>query len=36
MDKARILYEKSGFTSIPESLGATGHTGCDNYMIKDL
>jgi len=36
MDKARILYEKSGFTSIPESLGATGHTGCDNYMIKNL
>lgn len=36
MDKARILYEKSGFTSIPESLGATGHTGCDNYMIKTL
>ena len=36
MKEARVIYDKFGFDPIPSSLGATGHTGCDNYMIKYL
>ena len=36
MKQARVLYEKFGFEPIDSSLGATGHNGCDNYMLKDL
>jgi putative acetyltransferase len=30
------LYEKLGFTRLPEPLGNTGHTGCDIWMIRDI
>jgi len=36
MDAAKRLYRKSGFTTIPKSLGATGHFGCDSFFIREL
>lgn len=30
------MYEKNGFQYIPHSLGNSGHTGCDIFMIKEL
>jgi putative acetyltransferase len=36
MKDAQKLYVKSGFTYIDGPLGATGHTTCDVFMIKDL
>lgn len=30
------LYERSGFDYISSSLGQSGHTGCDLYMLKKL
>jgi putative acetyltransferase len=36
MDDARRLYAKFGFRAIPQSLGATGHFGCDSFFIRDL
>ncbi len=30
------MYEKSGFNHIPASLGNSGHTGCDVWMMRDL
>ena len=36
MDHAKNLYRKSGFRAIPQSLGATGHFGCDSFFIRDL
>jgi len=30
------MYKKYGFTFIPTSLGNSGHTGCDLFMMKDL
>ena len=36
MNEARVIYDKFGFRPIPSSIGATGHNGCDNYMIRDL
>jgi putative acetyltransferase len=36
MDDAKRLYRKSGFSAIPQSLGATGHFGCDSFFIRDL
>lgn len=36
MDDAKRLYRKTGFRSIAQSLGATGHFGCDSFFILDL
>lgn len=36
MDDAKRLYRKSGFRSIAQSLGATGHFGCDSFFIREL
>jgi putative acetyltransferase len=36
MDDAKRLYRKSGFTVIPNALGATGHFSCDSFFIRDL
>ena len=30
------MYKKYGFTFIPTSLGNSGHTGCDLFMMKDI
>lgn len=30
------MYEKNGFEYINHSLGNSGHTGCDLWMIKEL
>ncbi len=30
------MYKKSGFTFIQETLGNSGHSGCDVFMIKEL
>lgn len=36
MENARKLYEKMGFQYLDKPLGATGHTSCDVWMIKEL
>lgn len=36
MHKAIALYEKNGFEMQKSQMGATGHTGCDAYFLKDL
>lgn len=36
MDEAQALYARHGFQPIVSSLGATGHTHCDRYYVKDL
>ena len=36
MDAAAKLYERSGFKRIPESMGATGHFGCNRFYLRDL
>lgn len=33
---AIAMYKKNGFTFIPSSLGNSGHSGCDLFMIRDL
>jgi putative acetyltransferase len=30
------MYKKYGFAFIPSSLGNSGHSGCDLFMMKDL
>ncbi len=30
------LYEKMGFERLKNSLGNSGHTGCDIWMLKDI
>ncbi|WP_235906399.1 GNAT family N-acetyltransferase [Ginsengibacter hankyongi] len=30
------MYKKYGFTFIPSSLGNSGHSGCDLFMIRDI
>jgi putative acetyltransferase len=30
------LYEKMGYTYLTESLGESGHFGCELYMLKEL
>jgi putative acetyltransferase len=30
------MYEKFGFTYLKQSLGNSGHTGCDIWMLKEL
>jgi putative acetyltransferase len=36
LTNAIAMYKKNGFTFIPSSLGNSGHSGCDMFMIKDL
>ena len=36
MDGARRLYLKNGFRMIDAPLGATGHSGCNTWMIRSL
>jgi putative acetyltransferase len=33
---AIAMYEKNGFTYIDKSLGNSGHSGCDVFMVKEL
>ena len=33
MDRAKKFYEKNGFTYTTETLGCTGHGGCDYHYI---
>jgi len=30
------MYKKFGFTFIPTSIGNSGHTGCDLFMMRDI
>jgi putative acetyltransferase len=36
LSNAISMYEKNGFEFIRHSLGNSGHTGCDIFMIKKL
>ena len=36
MDGAMRLYERFGFTRIPDLMGETGHSGCDSFYILEL
>ncbi len=36
MDAAMRLYERSGFSRIPASMGATGHGGCNAFYLREL
>ena len=36
MTEARRLYERNGFTEIDAPMGATGHSGCNGWYIRDL
>ncbi len=36
MEAAAKLYRRAGFEPIPAAMGATGHTGCDRFMIRSL
>jgi len=36
MVAAGKLYRKMGFIDLPQQLGATGHSGCDCFMIRDI
>ena len=36
MDLAQALYERTGFRRIPQSLGNTGHYGCNRFYLLDL
>lgn len=36
MDAAQALYKRSGFTTLLNAMGGTGHHGCDRYFIRDL
>ena len=36
MNQARKLYLGFGFQPIDHSMGHTGHSGCDNFYIKDI
>lgn len=36
MDRAKRFYEKNGFVYTSETLGCTGHGGCDCHYIRDL
>ena len=33
---AIAMYEKSGFAYIDKSIGNSGHSGCDVFMVKEL
>jgi putative acetyltransferase len=36
LQTAIAMYEKNGFRFLKDSLGNSGHTGCQVFMIKDL
>lgn len=36
MDAARRLYAKHGFHTIDQSMGHTGHSGCNSWMLRLL
>lgn len=36
LSNALGMYEKNGFEYIPHSMGNSGHTGCDLWMMKEL
>lgn len=36
MTEARGLYESRGFQPLDAPMGATGHTGCNGWYIRDL
>jgi putative acetyltransferase len=36
LTNAIAMYEKNGFKKISGSLGNSGHTGCDVFMMKNL
>ncbi len=36
MEAANHLYHKNGFNKLISQMGATGHSGCDAYFVKDL
>ncbi|MFW6089369.1 MAG: GNAT family N-acetyltransferase [Gemmatimonadota bacterium] len=36
MAAARALYESHGFRELDAPMGATGHTGCSNWYVRDL
>jgi len=36
MDAAMRLYERTGFTRIAQSMGATGHGGCNAFYLLPL
>ena len=36
MKTARAVYAKYGFELLPGPLGATGHSGCDLFMMRSL
>lgn len=36
MERAKRFYERNGFTYTKETLGATGHGGCDYHYIRNL
>lgn len=36
LTSAIAMYKKYGFDFIPSSLGNSGHSGCDLFMMKDL
>ena len=36
MEAARRLYLKHGFKAIDAPLGATGHSACNRWMVRDL
>jgi putative acetyltransferase len=36
MDAAAALYERSGFSRIPQAMGATGHFACNRFYLREL
>ena len=36
MDRAKRFYEKNGFTHTEDTIGSTGHGGCNYHYIKSL
>lgn len=36
MTQARALYDRNGFRGLRRPLGATGHFGCNVFMVRDL
>lgn len=36
MDAAQALYVRSGFRTLCNSMGGTGHHGCDRFYLRDL
>ena len=36
MTAAQKLYERSGFRRLDGPMGATGHGGCNTFMVLDL